>query len=77
MFSSSAGNESLLEPSGPSTQDTGKAIEHSKKLKIIQRIVFHQDPHNQKRGADQERWMDQTTPIRAETDKTRKKERDL
>ena len=37
MFSSSAGNESLLEPSGPSTQDTGKAIVHSKKLKIIQR----------------------------------------
>ena len=62
MFSSSAGNESLLEPSGPSTQDTGKAIVHSKKLKIIQRIVFHQDPHNQKRGADQERWMDQITP---------------
>ena len=63
MFSSSAGNESLLEPSGPSTQDTGKAIVHSKKLKIVQRNVFHQDPHNQKkRGADQERWMDQITP---------------
>ena len=41
MFSSSAGNESLLEPSGPSTQDTGKAIVHSKKLKIVQRNVFH------------------------------------
>ena len=73
MFSSSAGNESLLEPSGPSTQDTGKAIVHSKKLKIIQRIVFHQDPHNQKRGADQERWMDQITPKKT-TKKDPKKE---